>query len=59
MRRLLSLAFIAVTLVTPLALSTTTAASAHPMCGRWHHWVPGHRNYAGRWVHGHCAPDRR
>ena len=34
------------------------AASAHPRCG-WHsHWVPAHRDRMGRWVHGHCAPNR-
>ena len=27
-------------------------------CGPGWHWVRAHRNRAGRWVRGHCAPNR-
>jgi hypothetical protein len=42
-----------------LAFSTPAQpASARGMCGRHMHWVPAHRNRYGRWVRGHCAPNR-
>jgi len=31
---------------------------AHRYCGPGRHWVAGHRNRRGRWVRGHCAPNR-
>jgi len=58
MRRLLSMALVAASLATTLAFSATAPASAHPRCGRHWHWVPAHRDRMGRWVHGHCAPNR-
>ena len=27
-------------------------------CGPGRHWVRGHHNRWGRWVPGHCAPNR-
>ena len=27
----------------------------HHRCPRGSHWVPAHRNRAGRWVAGHCG----
>ncbi len=27
-------------------------------CGRHHHWVRGHHNAHGEWVHGHCRLNR-
>lgn len=26
-------------------------------CGAGRHWVGGHRDAAGRWIPGHCAPN--
>ena len=30
----------------------------HRHCRLGWHWVPGHHNRFGRWVRGHCAPNR-
>lgn len=28
-------------------------------CARGWHWVAGHHNRYGRWIRGHCVPNRR
>ncbi len=31
---------------------------AYRHCPLGWHWVRAHRNAAGRWIRGHCAPNR-
>jgi hypothetical protein len=50
--------FAALAMAAGLAIAPQAASAQprayHPRCPRGAHWVPAHRNRAGRWVPGHC-----
>jgi hypothetical protein len=63
MTRILA-AFGVLAMAAGLAMSTPAQPAQAQMrmdnhrCGRHMHWVPAHRNRYGKWVRGHCAPNR-
>jgi hypothetical protein len=43
----------------PAYVAPAPPPQASYRCGPGFHWVRGHRNRWGRWVHAHCVPNRR